>query len=320
MTGSSASSASSASSVFPTKLHRLLNEASKDDRIAGYEDVISWSPDGKSFKVHDKVRFSNEIMPTHFGSAKYRSFQKNLNMWGFKAARKGGCSHPLFIRESEALMHKMKRQLVNRQKQLRSDQEQQQQQVTEMVESDSAVLSKQTSSPFHDGVVAKKQAETPRRSSLATIEVLRRRASYTGSGRSSAGEQFTRRNSLALPSPVAVASQQRSTGEALLSELLLQGRALPSLSGVFSPLPTTPASSYHRRDSIPQQVNTRRLSGSTSNNLEADVMALRVLLLEEEQRSREQDNLTQQLRNRMNGLVLLTELQHLSDAAGRTYL
>ena len=96
-------------SVFPVKLHRLLNETSSDkDR----ENIISWTADGRSFRVHDKARFASEIMPEYFGSLKYRSFQKNLNMWGFCAVRRGECSHELFVRDSEPLLHKMKRQPV----------------------------------------------------------------------------------------------------------------------------------------------------------------------------------------------------------------
>ena len=43
----------------------------------GFSDVVSWLPDNKSFKVFDKTRFVNEIMPKHFFKAsKYKSFQR----------------------------------------------------------------------------------------------------------------------------------------------------------------------------------------------------------------------------------------------------
>ena len=105
------SSAASSSSVFPIKLYHLLNQASKGN----YEDVVCWEPDGKSFKVHDKDRFTSEIMPMYFGgTSNYRSFQKNLNMWGFTMnERKGRVAHELFCRDSgESKVHLMKRRHV----------------------------------------------------------------------------------------------------------------------------------------------------------------------------------------------------------------
>mmetsp|Transcript_114637 Transcript_114637/g.171455 ORF Transcript_114637/g.171455 Transcript_114637/m.171455 type:complete len:431 (+) Transcript_114637:59-1351(+) len=98
-----------ASTTFPVKLHRLLCEAEKGNN----SDVISWLPDGEAFKVHDKARFTTEFMPSYFGTSNYRSFQKNLNMWGFTTVRggdsRGTCSHPLFIRDLLYLCHRMVR-------------------------------------------------------------------------------------------------------------------------------------------------------------------------------------------------------------------
>jgi hypothetical protein len=103
--------------LFPVKLHKLL----EDGRREGGNDAISWSPDGKSFKVHDKDSFASDIMPTYFGSSKYRSFQKNLSLWQFKTARsprhlpgrppqvRGECYHPLFVRDCPAFCNGMKR-------------------------------------------------------------------------------------------------------------------------------------------------------------------------------------------------------------------
>lgn len=109
------------SNVFPVKLYHLLEDVtSKHEKL---QDVVSWCPDGKSFKIHNKERFTNEIIPVYFGPLKYRSFQKNLNMWDFTAARSGECSHPQFLRDNEASVYEMKRQPVKRQpaKKKRSD-------------------------------------------------------------------------------------------------------------------------------------------------------------------------------------------------------
>ena len=95
--------------VFPVKLHRMLSEA----HAKGFDDIVSWNPDGKAFIVHDKARFESEIMPSHFGTSKFRSFQKNLNMWGFSTVRsgplRGHCSHPLFVMDSLYLCHRLVR-------------------------------------------------------------------------------------------------------------------------------------------------------------------------------------------------------------------
>ena len=54
--------------LFPSRLYQLLEDAEKD----GLESIISWMPDGKSFKVHDKEKFERDLMPRYFGSSKYR--------------------------------------------------------------------------------------------------------------------------------------------------------------------------------------------------------------------------------------------------------
>jgi hypothetical protein len=98
--------------LFPARLHKLLEDAARQ----GDDDAISWSPEGKSFKVHDKAKFETKLMPRYFGSSKYRSFQKNLNLWEFKTVvvpttspRRGECSHPLFVRGKLELCKGMNR-------------------------------------------------------------------------------------------------------------------------------------------------------------------------------------------------------------------
>jgi hypothetical protein len=76
-----AASSSSASSKpglrFPWKLHQLLTTANE----TGTASTISWLPNGKSFKVHNKLKFAQEVMPAYFNSTKYKSFQRSLNVW-----------------------------------------------------------------------------------------------------------------------------------------------------------------------------------------------------------------------------------------------
>jgi hypothetical protein len=88
---------------FPRKLHAMLEAASKNN----LEDVASWQAGGKSFKVIQPQRFATEIMLTYFNQSKYRSFQRQLNIYGFRRVQhgpnKGGYTHKHFIRYSPEL-------------------------------------------------------------------------------------------------------------------------------------------------------------------------------------------------------------------------
>ena len=73
----------------------MLNDA----QIRNFEDIVSWSPsetEGISvFKVHDKTKFEESILPKYFNATKYRSFQRQLNLYRFSRQDKkgefGGC-------------------------------------------------------------------------------------------------------------------------------------------------------------------------------------------------------------------------------------
>ena len=94
---------------FPWRLHVLLEITQK----RGQGHIISWLPKGKSFRVHDKREFSVQIMPTFFCSSIYKTFQRNLTLWGFHTASKGidkgMCTHDFFIRGKPELCSLMKR-------------------------------------------------------------------------------------------------------------------------------------------------------------------------------------------------------------------
>eukprot|EP00429_Kryptoperidinium_foliaceum_P001501 CAMPEP_0176022560 /NCGR_PEP_ID=MMETSP0120_2-20121206/10984_1 /TAXON_ID=160619 /ORGANISM="Kryptoperidinium foliaceum, Strain CCMP 1326" /LENGTH=407 /DNA_ID=CAMNT_0017355701 /DNA_START=109 /DNA_END=1332 /DNA_ORIENTATION=+ len=93
---------------FPWRLHELLDEVDSS--------IISWLPEGTAFKVHNKTRFTEEILPSYFNATKYKSFQRNLNLWGFETIHegpnKGGCFHPLFQKGNRDKCHYMSRQKV----------------------------------------------------------------------------------------------------------------------------------------------------------------------------------------------------------------
>lgn len=98
--------------LFPFKLHRVLNDAETN----GFDHIVSWDPDGKAFKVRDHDAFASQIMPKYFDQTKYKSFQRQINLYGFsrvsKGAQKGSYNHECFVRGEPHLCLKMKRQKI----------------------------------------------------------------------------------------------------------------------------------------------------------------------------------------------------------------
>lgn len=64
---------------FPHKMYDLLEDVERK----GLEDIVSWLPDGKSFKIHSQIGFEQSIMPLYFsGMSSYKSFRRQLNLYG----------------------------------------------------------------------------------------------------------------------------------------------------------------------------------------------------------------------------------------------
>jgi hypothetical protein len=99
--------------TFPSKLHLLLEQVEKFEDGAA---TISWLPNGKSFKIHNKKEFARSIMPTFFKSSVYKTFQRSLNLWGFRAVKReaymGAFYHPCFQRGQPDLCRSMIRTQV----------------------------------------------------------------------------------------------------------------------------------------------------------------------------------------------------------------
>jgi hypothetical protein len=83
---------------FPVKLYAMLEDASSQ----GFEDIVSWLPSGKGFKVHDRERFEEHAMAQYFDHTQYESFMRQLNRYDFcyvsQGATKGSYCHQSFIR------------------------------------------------------------------------------------------------------------------------------------------------------------------------------------------------------------------------------
>lgn len=84
--------------AFPSKLYAMLEDAEGQ----GFTCVVSWQPGGRSFNVHDQQSFSNSIMQAYFSQTKFKSFQRQLNIYGWKKVQlgpnKGGYEHKNFVR------------------------------------------------------------------------------------------------------------------------------------------------------------------------------------------------------------------------------
>jgi hypothetical protein len=95
---------------FPWKLHEMLDNAD----VEGFSDIVSWLPGStNSFKVHQRGVFVEGIMPRYFKKIQFKSFRRQINMWGFErikgGAGKGGYRHSNFIRGMPSRCCLMKR-------------------------------------------------------------------------------------------------------------------------------------------------------------------------------------------------------------------
>jgi hypothetical protein len=106
------SSAMSQCIPFPWKLHEMLDTAEKEGR----EFIVSWLPQGNGFRVHSSESFVSRVMPRYFKQTKYKSFQRQLNIWGFQriiqGSDKGGYTHLNFLRGKPSLCRHMRRQKI----------------------------------------------------------------------------------------------------------------------------------------------------------------------------------------------------------------
>jgi hypothetical protein len=73
------------SSMFPYKLHEMLEYAEK----RGMESIVSWLPDGRAFKVHQPEPFMKTLVPSFFKQNRYKSFQRQLHLYGFERITEG---------------------------------------------------------------------------------------------------------------------------------------------------------------------------------------------------------------------------------------
>ena len=61
--------------TFPFKLFEMIKYAND----SGCSSLLSWSPDGKTFYIHDKDAMMNDLAPRFFNQTKFRSFVSVLS-------------------------------------------------------------------------------------------------------------------------------------------------------------------------------------------------------------------------------------------------
>lgn len=80
--------------AFPYKLYDMLEMEPRE--------IVEWLPHGQSFRINDLTKFANSTSPKYFKHTKMESFQRQLNLYGFrriiKGDEEGAYKHPQFQR------------------------------------------------------------------------------------------------------------------------------------------------------------------------------------------------------------------------------
>jgi hypothetical protein len=91
----------------------------EDMAQVGDESIVSWQPHGEAFRVHLPEVFARTVMPRYFlKQTKYKSFLRQLHLYGFqrigKGMDRGAYFHSMFIRNEKSMSLRMARQKVKR--------------------------------------------------------------------------------------------------------------------------------------------------------------------------------------------------------------
>ena len=72
---------------FPAKLHAILSRSD-------LADIIDWCPHGRSWRILKPREFETKVIPKFFEHAKFSSFVRQANGWGFRRITQGkSCKH-----------------------------------------------------------------------------------------------------------------------------------------------------------------------------------------------------------------------------------
>jgi len=94
---------------FPYKLHNLLETVTTDDELSA---IISWLPDGKSFKIHSQEQFEKRLLKEYFPrQTQVKSFMRQLQYYNFENFGDGLFCHNCFKRGQRNLCGQILHQL-----------------------------------------------------------------------------------------------------------------------------------------------------------------------------------------------------------------
>jgi len=75
--------------------------------------IISWQPHGRAFRIHNREKFIETVLPRFFGKIKMSSFLRQINLYGFRRIDRGldanGYYHELFLHGKPFLIEGMVR-------------------------------------------------------------------------------------------------------------------------------------------------------------------------------------------------------------------
>lgn len=95
--------------TFGQKIYRLLMDAEKE----GQDHVVSFTPSGHAFRIHDRQAFMDDIVPRYFRMNKFSSFKRQLYLYDFETvqdgADEGGYMHEWLHKGHEADAVKIRR-------------------------------------------------------------------------------------------------------------------------------------------------------------------------------------------------------------------
>jgi hypothetical protein len=80
--------------------------------MVGDENIVSWQPHGRAFRVHQPDVFARTVMSRYFKQTKYKSFLRQLHIYGFQRIQgngkdRGAYFHSMFIRNKKAMSLRM---------------------------------------------------------------------------------------------------------------------------------------------------------------------------------------------------------------------
>eukprot|EP00562_Extubocellulus_spinifer_P008859 CAMPEP_0178499112 /NCGR_PEP_ID=MMETSP0696-20121128/15645_1 /TAXON_ID=265572 /ORGANISM="Extubocellulus spinifer, Strain CCMP396" /LENGTH=541 /DNA_ID=CAMNT_0020127777 /DNA_START=134 /DNA_END=1759 /DNA_ORIENTATION=- len=106
---------------FPAKLASILSRPE-------WNDIITWMPHGRSWKVIKPHDFETLIMPLFFDHSNYHSFNRLVNAWSFRRMSsgpdRGSYYHEMFLRGRPNLHRHMRRLPKNRKKEIMNKKDQ----------------------------------------------------------------------------------------------------------------------------------------------------------------------------------------------------